>query len=113
MASWDIMRVWLLVMCPGPLSCNVSTSSYLTSSTSITDRRGGTTFGGVPILFAGTASTGNLRFGFTLGGGEGFSVPLDTLGGVKGVTGGLENNGGVGKRCGASIPHSYLFTLFF
>ena len=36
-----------------------------------------------PILFAGTASASNIWFGFTLGGGDGVSVPVVTLGGVK------------------------------
>ena len=41
-----------------------------------------------PILFAGSTSADDLRLGFTLGGGEGFSVPVGTLGVVKRETGG-------------------------
>ena len=112
MASWDTVRVWLLVLCAGPLSWNVSAYYCLTSSASFAECRGGSTLGGVPILFYGTKSAGNFRFGFTLEGGDGFSMPVDPLGGVKGGTGGQENNGGVGKRCGAGSPLSYLSALF-
>ena len=84
MASWDTLLI--LVLCAGRLSHNVSASSCLTNSDSLTERRGGPTLGGFSILFAGTASAGNFRFGFTLGGCEGFSVALGTLGGVKGGT---------------------------
>ena len=87
MDSWATLCVWLLVMCAGPSSCNVS-PPFLTSSASLSERQGGSTLGGVPILFAGTTSAGNILLGFTLGGDEGFSVPVGTLGGVKGVTGG-------------------------
>ena len=41
-----------------------------------------------PILFAGAMSADDLRLVFTLGGGEGFSVPVGTLGVVKRETGG-------------------------
>ena len=105
MASWDTVQVWLLVLCAGPSSHNVFDYSCITSFASLAERWGGTTLRGVSILFAGTALAGNLRFGFTLGGGKGVSVMLRTLGGVKGKTGGRENNGGVDKRCGAGIPH--------
>ena len=82
------MQVCLLVLCVGPSYCSVSASYCLTSSTSLADCRGGYTLGGVPILFDGKMSAGNLRLGFTLGGGEEFSVPVGTLGSVKGGTGG-------------------------
>ena len=80
--------MWLLVLCAGLLSRSFSAFSFLTSSASLAKHRGGSTLGGFPILFAGTLSAGNLWLGFTLGGGERFSVPVGTLGGVKGVTGG-------------------------
>ena len=94
MDFWATVRVWLLVLCAGPSSCNVSTFSCLTSSASISDRRGGSNLGGIPILFYGITSAGNIRLGFILGGGEGFSVPVGTFGGVKGGTGGRKRNGG-------------------
>ena len=50
-----------------------------------------------PILFAGKTYPGNIRHYFTIGGGEGFSVPVGTLGGAKGVTGGQNNNCGLGN----------------
>ena len=103
MASWDTVRI--LVLCAGPSSCNVSTSSCLTSSASLTERWGGPTLVCVSILFAGTSSAGNFRFGFTLGGCEGFYVALGNLGGVKGGTCGREKIFGVGKWCGAGSPH--------
>ena len=65
-----------------------------------------------PILFAGTTSASNIWFGFTLGGGDGVSVPVVTLGGVKRGTCGWEKNGGVGRRCGAVSTLSYLYALF-
>ena len=110
MASWDTVRI--LVLCAGPSSRRVSAFYFLTSSASLTERRGGPTLGSVSILFAGTASAVNFRFGFILGGRERFSVVLGTLGGVKEGTGGLEKNDGVGKRCGAGSPHSFLHALF-
>ena len=108
MASWATLRVWLLVMCAGPSSSNVSSYSCITSSASLAGRWVGSTLGSVagrlgknntcglgtvrgtsyPILFAGTTYVGNLRLGFTLGGGEVFSVLVVTLGGFKGGTGG-------------------------
>ena len=110
MTSWDTVR--LLVLCAGPSSRNVSSSSCITRSAIIAEQWDGPTLGCVLILFAGTALAGKFRFGFTLGGCEGFSVVLVTLGGVKGGTGGRENNGGVGKRCGAGSPHSLLYVFF-
>ena len=86
MASWD--TVPLLVLCAGPLSCNVSASPCLTNSASLAERQDGPTLGDFSILFAGTVSAGNYRFGFTLCGCEGFSVELGTLVGVKGGRGG-------------------------
>ena len=88
MASWATVLVWIMVMCEGTSSWNVFASSCLTISASLAERRGGPTLGGVPILFAGTESASNLRFGFTLGCGEGLYVPLGTLIDVKGGTGG-------------------------
>ena len=111
MASWDTVQVWLLVLCAGPSSHNVFDYSCITSFASLAERWGGTTLRGVSILFAGTALAGNLRFGFTLGGGEGFYEPVGPLGGVKGVTGGRKNNGGVCNIYGAGSPHSYLSAL--
>ena len=78
--------VALGTLCAGPLSRNVSASSCLTNSDSLAERRDGPTLGCFSILFAGTASAGNFRFGFTLCGCEGFSVELGTLVGVKGGT---------------------------
>ena len=109
MAYWDTVRVWLLVWCACPSSCNVSSSFCLTRSVSLAECWFGYTLGGVAgrfgsnntcwlgtvhgtsytILFAGTTPAGNLRFGFTLGGGEGFSVTVVTLGHFKGGTGDL------------------------
>ena len=111
MAYCVTVQVWILVLCAGPSSFNVSASSCLTSSASLTDCWGGSTLGGVQILFAGTTLDGNLRLGFTLGGGEGFYEPVGPLGGVKGVTGGRKNNGGVCNIYGAGSPHSYLSAL--
>ena len=88
MDSWATVWVWLLVLCAGPSSRDVSAFYCLTSSSSISERRGCCTLGGFPTLFAPTTSAGNIRLGFTLGGGEGFSVPVGILGGVKGGTGG-------------------------
>ena len=128
MASWDTVRVWLLVLCAGPSCCNVSYSYCLTNYASLAERRGGSTLGCVarcfgwnntcglgnlrgtsyPIFFSGTTSAGNLRPGFTLGYVEGFSMPVGTLGGVKRGIGGR----GVGNRCGAGSAHSYVSALF-
>ena len=88
MDSWATVQVWILVLCEGPSSHNVFASSCFTSSDSIAKRQGGPTLGGALILFSGKASAGNPRFGFILGCVEGFSVPLGTLGVVKGGTGG-------------------------
>ena len=112
MASWDTVRVWLLVLCAGPLSWNVSTSCSITISASLSERWGGPTLGGVSILFTSTVLDGNFRFGFTLGGCEGFFVALSTLGGTKGKTVSREKNGGGGKRCGEDSSHSFLYALF-
>ena len=132
MASWATVRVWILVLCAGLSYCNVSSSSFLTSSASLVESRVGYTIGVVvgifgwnntcglgnlhgtsyPTLFVGKTSAGNIRLGFTLVSGEGFSVTVGTLGGVQGGTGGLKYNGGVVNRCVAGSPHSYLSELF-
>ena len=94
------MQTWLFGLqceCSLCLCVKARHLASLTSSASFTERLGGPILGGVPILFAGTALAVNICFGFTFGGDEEFSVPLGTLGGVKGLTGGRENNGGVGQ----------------
>ena len=112
MASWDTVRVWLMVVCAGPLYCNVFDCFCLTISASLAERWDGSNLGGVLILLDGTTSAGNLWFGFTPGDGDRISVPVSTLVGFRWVTGGWENNGGVGRKCVADIPLSYLSTLF-
>ena len=95
-----------MVLCAGPLSCNVSTPSCLTRSSILAERRGGSTLEGVSIMFDGTTSASNPLFGLTLEFGEGFSIPVGTLGGVKGGRCGQGNNDGVSKRYGTGSPHS-------
>ena len=102
MDSWAKVRVWLLVLCAGPLSHYVSSSSFITRCASLDKCWGGSTLRGIAgrfgqnntcglgticgtlysILFDGTIYTGNKRLGFTIGGGEGFSVPVRSLVGV-------------------------------
>ena len=132
MHYWATVRVWLLVLCAGPLSHYVSSSSCITRCASLDKCWGGSTLRGIAgrfgqnntcglgtmcgtsysILFDGKIYTGNKQLGFTLGGREGFYVPVRTLVGVKGGTGGKKHIGGVGNRCGAGSPYSYLSALF-